>query len=67
MYIQRYKVGYYTDEWGMRSDTPCLIKDSQGYAVKFEDYEQLTARVRELEEENARLRLGTFTEISKNH
>ena len=36
--VQRYKVGYYTDEWGMSSNTPCLIPDDSGYAVKFEDY-----------------------------
>ena len=36
--VQRYKVGYYTDEWGMSSNTPCLVPDDSGYAVKFEDY-----------------------------
>ena len=39
--VQRYKVGYYTDEWGMSSNTPCLIPDDNGYAVKFEDYSKL--------------------------
>ena len=38
MGAQRYKVGYYTDEWGMSSNTPCLVHDDSGYAVKFEDY-----------------------------
>ena len=41
--IQRYKVGYYTDEWGMSSNTPCLVPDDSGYAVKFEDYCKLLA------------------------
>ena len=41
--VQRYKVGYYTDEWGMSSNTPCLIPDDSGYAVKFEDYCKLEA------------------------
>lgn len=50
MNVQRYKVGYYSDEWGMSSNTPCLLKDDNGYAVKFEDYEQLRQRVAELEE-----------------
>lgn len=50
MDAQRYKVGYYTDEWEMSSNTPCLLKDDNGYAVKYEDYEQLRARVLELEE-----------------
>jgi len=36
--VKRYKVGYYTDEWGMSSNTPCLVPDDSGYAVKFEDY-----------------------------
>ena len=36
--VQLYKVGYYTDEWGMSSNTPCLVPDDSGYAVKFEDY-----------------------------
>ena len=36
--VQRYKVGYYTDEWGMSSNTPCLVPDDSGYAVKLEDY-----------------------------
>ena len=38
MSVQRYKVGYYTDEWGMSSNTPCLLRDDNGYAVKFDDY-----------------------------
>ena len=38
MSAQRYKVGYYTDEWGMSSNTPCLLRDDNGYAVKFDDY-----------------------------
>ena len=41
--VQQYKVGYYTDEWGMSSNTPCLIPDDNGYAVKFEDYCKLEA------------------------
>ena len=32
--VQRYKVGYYTDEWGMSSNTPCLAPDDSGYAVE---------------------------------
>lgn len=41
--FQRYKVGYYTDEWGMSSNTPCLVPAVSGYAVKFEDYCKLEA------------------------
>ena len=47
--VQRYKVGYYSDEWGMSSNTPCLIPDDSGYAVKFEDYCKLEAENERLE------------------
>lgn len=43
--VQRYKVGYYTDEWGMSSNTPCLVPDDSGYAVKFEDYCKLETEI----------------------
>ena len=52
--VQRYKVGYYTDEWGMSSNTPCLVPDDSGYAVKFEDYFKLEA-------ENERLKHNLAT------
>ena len=47
--VQRYKVGYYSDEWGMSSNTPCLVPDDSGYAVKFEDYCKLEAENERLE------------------
>lgn len=50
--VQRYKVGYYTDEWGMSSNTPCLIPDGSGYAVKFEDYCKLETELVTLKAEN---------------
>ena len=50
--VQRYKVGYYTDEWGMSSNTPCLIPDDNGYAVKFEDYCKLETELAALKAEN---------------
>ena len=49
--VQRYKVGYYTDEWGMSSNTPCLIPDDSGYAVKFEDYCKLETELAALKTE----------------
>ena len=49
--VQRYKVGYYSDEWGMSSNTPCLIPDDSGYAVKFEDYFKLEAENERLKAE----------------
>ena len=49
--VQRYKVGYYTDEWGMSSNTPCLIPDDSGYAVKFEDYCKLETELAALKAE----------------
>ena len=55
--VQRYKVGYYTDEWGMSSNTPCLIPDDSGYAVKFEDYCKLETELAALKAENESLKL----------
>ena len=49
--VQRYKVGYYTDEWGMSSNTPCLIPDDSGYAVKFEDYFKLADMIAAFEKQ----------------
>ena len=50
--VQRYKVGFFSDEWGMSSLTPCLIPDGSGYAVKFEDYCKLEAELTALKAEN---------------
>ena len=54
--VQRYKVGYYTDEWGMSSNTPCLVPDDSGYAVKFEDYCKLETELAAIKAENASLK-----------
>ena len=54
--VQRYKVGYYSDEWGMSSNTPCLIPADSGYAVKFEDYFKLEAELAALKAENESLK-----------
>ena len=47
MDIQRYKVGYYSDEWGMSSNTPCLLKDNNGHAVKYEHHVKEITTLRE--------------------
>ena len=49
--VQRYKVGFFQDEWGMSSITPCLIPDDSGFAVKFEDYCKLEAELATLKAE----------------
>ena len=49
--VQRYKLGYYSDEWGS-SNTPCLVPDDSGYAVKFEDYCKLETELSALKAEN---------------
>ena len=49
--VQRYKVGFFSDEWGMSSITPCLIPDDSGYAVKFEDYCKLETELAALKAE----------------
>lgn len=36
--IQRYKIGYHTDEWGIRSSTPSGIPDHAGAWVRYEDH-----------------------------
>ena len=50
--VQRYKVGFFSDEWGMSSSTPCLIPDDSGFAVKFEDYCKLETELAALKAEN---------------
>ena len=54
--VQRYKVGFFQDEWGMSSITPCLIPDDSGFAVKFEDYCKLETELAALKAENESLR-----------
>ena len=36
--IARYKIGYATDDWGMRSSTPSGIPDRAGAWVRYEDH-----------------------------
>lgn len=36
--IQRYKIGYHTDEWGVRSSTPGGISDPSGQWVLYKDH-----------------------------
>ena len=36
--IRRYKIGYYSDEWGQRSSTPSGIPDASGSWVRYEDH-----------------------------
>ena len=54
--VQRYKVGYYTDEWGMSIITPRLMPDDSGFAVKFEDYCKLEAENERLKAELTKYR-----------
>ena len=51
--VQRYKVGYYTDEWGMSIISPRLIPDDSGFAVKFEDYFKLETEIAAIKADNA--------------
>ena len=44
--IQRYKIGYASDEWGMGSSTPSGIKDQAGPWVRYEDHADLVAAIR---------------------
>ncbi len=36
--IDRYKIGYYTDDWGMRSSSPSGLPDSEGAWVRYSDH-----------------------------
>ena len=36
--IQRYKIGYHSDEWGVRSSTPNGIPDASGSWVRYADH-----------------------------
>jgi len=36
--IQRYKIGYHSDEWGVRSSTPSGIYDDAGPWVRYADH-----------------------------
>ncbi|HCE28450.1 MAG TPA: hypothetical protein DET46_06515 [Comamonadaceae bacterium] len=51
--IQRYKIGYRSDEWGVRSSTPSGIPDASGSWVRYEDhaaeFQRLHACYQELE------------------
>ena len=44
--IQRYKIGYHTDEWGMRSGTPAGIHDASGSWVRYSDHVAVIADLR---------------------
>ena len=63
--VQRYKVGYYSDEWGMSSNTPCLIPADSGYAVKFEDYFKLETELAALKAENESLKWDQWQPIEQ--
>ena len=49
--VQRYKVGYYTDEWGMLIVTPRLIPDDRGFAIRLGDYFKLETELAALKAE----------------
>ena len=36
--IQRYKIGYHSDDWGQRSSTPSGIPDASGSWVRYADH-----------------------------
>lgn len=44
--IQRYKIGYASDEWGMRSSTPGAIRDAAGKWMRYEDHAAAIAALR---------------------
>ena len=44
--IQRYKIGYASDEWGMGSSTPSGIPDASGSWVRYEDHAAVITALR---------------------
>ena len=44
--IQRYKIGYHSDEWGARSSTPGGICDDAGPWVRYEDHAAMITALR---------------------
>ena len=44
--IQRYKIGYHSDEWGVRSSTPSGIRDDAGPWVRYEDHAAVITALR---------------------
>ena len=44
--IARYKIGYATDDWGMRSSTPSGIPDHAGAWVRYEDHAAVITALR---------------------
>ena len=44
--IQRYKIGYHSDEWGVRSSTPGGIPDPSGQWVRYEDHAAVITALR---------------------
>lgn len=54
--VQRYKVGYRSDEWGMSSSTPSCIPAHDGAWVRFADMQELQAGYDAARLENVQLR-----------
>ena len=44
--IQRYKIGYHSDEWGVRSLSPSGIYDDAGPWVRYEDHAAVITAIR---------------------
>ena len=44
--IQRYKIGYHSDEWGVRSLSPTSIYDDAGPWVRYEDHAAVITALR---------------------
>lgn len=42
--LQRYKIGYSTDDWGMRSSSPSALPDPNGQLVLFSDVQKLLSK-----------------------
>ena len=63
--IQRYKIGYHSDEWGMRSSTPGGIYDDAGPWVRYEDHAAVITALRAQQPTTAQATPAAVAGLSK--
>ena len=64
--IQRYKIGYHSDEWGQRSSTPSGIPDASGSWVRYEDHAAVITALRTTHVQNPAEIEHVAGDVSKN-
>ena len=64
--IQRYKIGYHSDEWGVRSLSPTGIYDDAGPWVRYEDHAAVITALRTTHVQNPAEIEHVAGDVSKN-